>query len=117
VDFCDRFDEAVAAGGPPALFTVDARGQLRLDPNRTRDAWARAEGAPAPGTCHCLFRDRPTGWVQYVLATSPDLVLEHPRADVARYPDEAAALQALAGLGGLPVYRGEWPPTALRPMP
>lgn len=110
VAFCDPFDAALAASGPPAIFTVDAEGRLRFDADRSRDAWTRCDGAPRHAPTDCLFRDRATGWVQYVLATSPDLCQGHPRADIARYTSIDEALTALAKLGSPPVWRGPWPP-------
>lgn len=76
-----------------------------MDLVRTRDCWQRLEGAPEYGACHCLFRDRATGFVQYVLVTSPQLCRAHPRADITLYPDQRTALAALAALGNPPIQR------------
>lgn len=110
--FCDHFDRHLAEAGPPALFVLNAKDELRIAPDRTRDAWQRLPAAPGGGVrpppyqvCHCLLRDRATGWVQYVLATAWELVQDHPRAEVERYPDQASALAALAALGPLPLRR------------
>jgi hypothetical protein len=103
VPFSDAFDRSVAVYGPAALFTIGPRGQLRLALNRSRDQGKRAAPVREKAPCHCLFRDRTTGYVQYVLATSPALCAEHPRADIRRYPDQRAALDALDALGRPPV--------------
>lgn len=110
--FSDPFDQAMAEQGPPALFTLTADGELRLHSDRTRDAWQRQEGGvpAARETCHCLLHDHGTGWVQYVLATSPLLLADHPRARVWRFPTEAAALAALTHLGPVPVAAAGWEP-------
>lgn len=107
--FCDPFDEALARSGPPALFTVDAHGALRLDADRTRDGWSRVEGAPSREPALFLVRDRATGWVQLVLVTSPALLVAHPRADAVRYPAVAQARAVLRALGSLPIDRSAWP--------
>lgn len=101
--FADPWDRALARSGPAALFTVGPRGQLRVAVNRTRDQGKRADASRPRRPCHCLFRDRATGWVQYVLATSPALVEAHPRADIVEYADQEAALAALSALGRPPV--------------
>jgi hypothetical protein len=103
VPFADPWDRDVARCGPPALFTVGPRGQLRVALNRTRDQGKRAATDRPKAPCHCLFRDRATGWVQYVLATAPALVADHPRADIVRFPDQPTALAALAAIGRPPV--------------
>ena len=106
IGFSTPFDAALAGEGPPSLFTVNARGELRLDPDRTRDGWNRCEPEiPDHETCHVLLRDRATGWVQYVLVTGRALVVDHPRADVRFFDDQASALVALAALGPLPLDR------------
>lgn len=110
--FCDPFDRAMAERGPPAVFTLTADGELRLHPDRTRDAWQRLAGAGTPSqapphaACHCLLRDHGTGWVMYALVTSPALCASHPRADLWRYDTEEEALAALARAGRPPVWRG-----------
>lgn len=109
VPFSDPFDRSLAAAGPGALFTIGPRGQLRLALNRSRDQGKRAVADRPKRPCHCLFRDRATGFVQYVLATTPALCEAHPRADIQRYPDQPAALAALASLGRPPVA-GALPP-------
>ena len=93
--FCDPFDAALAAAGPPAVFTVDADGRLRLDADRTRDAWSRLPGPVDREPTLFLMRDRATGWRQLVLVTAPALALEHPRAEAARLASAAEALVAL----------------------
>ena len=101
--FSDDFDRTMASEGPAALFTIDPRGQLRLALTRSRDQSKRSSPDRPKTPCHCLFRDRATGFVQYVLATSTALCVSHPRADIERYDDQQAALDALAGLGRPPV--------------
>lgn len=111
--FSSSYEAAVFDGGVPALFTVNARGELRLDVVRTNDAWGRLHPAePARRPAHCLLRDRATGWVQYVLVSSVDLVAEHPRMDLAVFETQAEALAVLRGLGELPLVRGDFPPPA-----
>lgn len=99
VPFSDPFDRSLASDGPGALFTIGHKGQLRLALNRSRDQGKRAAADRPKRPCHCLFRDRATGFVQYVLATTPALCQAHPRADIQEYPDQQSALHALATLG------------------
>ena len=106
IPFRDTFDRIQAEQGPPAVFTVDAEGEIKVDLERTRDGWQRLDRVPDYGVCHCLFRDRATGFVQYILVTSPDLCSTHPRADITHYPDQPAALSALSALGRPPVQQG-----------
>lgn len=105
VPFSDPFDRGVATDGPAALFTIGPRGQLRLALNRSRDQGKRSAEERPKSACHCLFRDRATGFVQYVLATSPALCMAHPRADIQVYTDQQSALDALNALGRPPVAR------------
>ena len=111
LDFSDAFDRAVALSGPPALFTLDAEGTLRLDADRTRDGWGRSGEDLARDVGHWLLRDRATGWVQYALATGSALVEDHPGAAAARFPTQDVALAALRALGRPPLWReAAWPP-------
>ncbi len=107
--FANRFDEALARRGPPAVFSVDADGELRLSPDRTREVLEAAAPDPLPDDwCHCLVQDAATGWVQYLLLTSPALIPALPRCAVKRYPTQAAAHAALARLGPLPLAPATW---------
>ena len=101
--FADPFDRALARTGPPGLFTLDPKGQLRLAATRSRDQTKRATAPLHHEPCHCLFRDTATGWVQYILVTSPALCDTHPRAEIRRFSDQPSALSALRSLGTLPV--------------
>lgn len=108
VPFATPFDEAVARSGAVALFTVDHRGELRLTSDRSRDAWNLLQEPPRPGWTHCLYRDRGTGFVQYILSTSPDLCAAHPRADIRVYADQDSAIDALIALGRPPIVGQGW---------
>lgn len=112
VPFATPFDEAIARSGVAALFTADHRGELRLTSDRSRDVWNLLTGPPRPGWAHCLYRDRGTGFVQYVLATSPDLCASHPRADIRVYADQDSALAALEAWGRPPIAAEPWPEAA-----
>lgn len=110
-DFGSCFDRGLAQSRFPAVFTCDADGELRLADDRSREAHARAQPPYTHQWCHCLYRDRATGYVQYVLVTSPELCTTHPRADIAHYPSQAAALTILDSLGSPPIDHGRWPRT------
>jgi hypothetical protein len=110
-DFGSEFDRRLAEQGPGAVFTRDADGELRLADTRSREQHALVPEPHPLAWCHCLYRDRATGFVQYLLVTSPALCASHPRADIARFPTQADALDALDRLGVPPVFRGSWPPT------
>lgn len=106
IDIRSEFDAAMLESGPPAVFTVDAKGQLGLDEWRTREHYGRIAGELVREVCHCLYRDRATGFVQYVVVTSPQLCATHPRQDVTRYDDQGSALAALSALGNPPISSG-----------
>lgn len=108
-EFCGPFDRALAASGAPAVFLVDNEGLLRFDADWTRDAWHRLGRIPAPaGQTWFLARDRATGYVLLVMATSPELLADHPRLDARAFPDHAAAASALTALGRPPIARQPW---------
>ena len=70
--FCSPWDEALARRGPPSVFLPDREGLLRFDADWTRDCWGRAPGPHVDGWTWLLLRDRDTGFVNLLLATSPD---------------------------------------------
>lgn len=113
--FCSPFDEALALRGTPAVFLLDVEGRLRMDPEWTRDAYAR--GAPSDADLPrawvwVLARDRASGYVQLVLVTSPALVDQHPigggRLDLRAFASREAAAAALASVGRPPIRREDW---------
>lgn len=108
-DFGTEFDRRLAWGAVGAVFTLDGDRELRLCGDRSREAHAAAtDAAPiqADRWHHCLYRDRATGFVQYILVTSPTLCESHPRADIVRFATQSEAFTALASLGELPLVKG-----------
>ena len=103
IEMRSPFDESLLQHGPPAVFTVDAKGRLGLDEWRTREHYGRVEGALSFSPCHCLYRDHATGFVQYVLVTSPELCASHPHQDITHYSDQESALKVIDGLGNPPI--------------
>ena len=90
------FDKFMAEEGPAAIFTLDHDGNLNMDVVRSRDFWQINQPPFPRGDCHCLLRDRQTGWPQYALITSPQLCVTHPRADIEIFADQDSALLAVA---------------------
>ena len=80
--FASPFDEALARGGPAAVFLRDHKGRWRAAPDWTRDCWGRAPGPHAHGWAWTTLRDQATGFEFRVLVTSPTLLVEHPRLDI-----------------------------------
>ncbi len=108
-DFANRFDALLAHQGPPALFTVDADGELRLSPDRTRDTLEHVGDDPMPMRwCHLLVRDQATGWVQYILATSPDIIPHIGGCEVREVASQQEAQRQLDALGPLPLAPTPW---------
>ena len=106
--FSNPFDEALAQHGPAAVFLRDPEGAWRMESSWTRDAWGREPGPHAHGWTWLLLRDRATGFVQLVLATSPTLIPSHPRAEVRAYASLDEAEQARAAFGDPPVAGEPW---------
>jgi hypothetical protein len=103
MQYCNPFDEALARDGAPAIFLRDREGMLRFDETWTRHAWGREAGPHAHGWTWLLLRDRATGYVTVVLATSPTLMPSHPRCDVREVADRDAAEAQLAAYGSPPI--------------
>ncbi len=97
--FASVFDSVLFREGPPAMFTLDPRGELRVDPERTREillmeptvaGLASWEDAPrSPGTW--ILRDRATGLRMLVVVTHAWLATLQPRAEVTQVEDYEAA--------------------------
>ncbi len=105
--FASHYDEACFHSGPPALFTPDPRGNLRVDPERTREVWLLVPAPEGRDEAVYVLRDRATG-VEMVLATNcPVLALCQPRGTLERMPDYDAARARVAGQ-----WSGRTPPRA-----
>lgn len=100
--FASIFDERLFLDGPPAIFTLDPRGQLRVDPERSREIYIMLDpGAREPG--FYVLTDRATGVKMLLVVTHPVMAERQPRAIARRFPDYAsAAAEAVQ----------EWPVTA-----
>jgi hypothetical protein len=101
VVFASAWDAALFAAGPPSVFTLDPKGELRVDPERTREAWllvGERDGTVPTGReeAHFVLRDRVTGLRMYLLVTHPELATRQTRAEATRYPDHASAVAKAA---------------------
>ncbi len=108
MEFASDFDARLAHSGPAAVFLCDAKARWRVVPEWTRDAWGRAPGPHTLGWTWILARDRASGFVQVVLATSPTLLAEHPRLDLRPMPDQRSAEAAVEALGRPPLAPEPW---------
>jgi len=108
VEFCNPFDEQLARQGPAGVFMLDPEGAWRFEANWSRDAWQRSPGPHDLGWRFVLLRDRHTGFVQLALATSPNLLAEHPRSDVRQFAALEEALAERERFGRPPLCREAW---------
>jgi len=107
--FASPFDARIHADGPPALFTLDVEGRMRLDAERTREAWQNAGVPPTLEPGHWVLVDRVTGVRMVVLAGHPSLVHWGERADALSFPDHDSAATFVAdqwAAGRTPKERG-----------
>ncbi len=106
--FPNPFDQLMFEQGPPAVFLPDRKGEWKLEPTWSRDAWGRDAGPHERGVAWALVRDKGTGFITLVVLTSPTLLRQWPRADVRLYEDEASAREARAAFGEPPLCREAW---------
>jgi hypothetical protein len=90
--FASPWDEALLHHGPPTLFTLDPKGFVRADPERTREIFLLVGTPEGREIGHYVLTDRVTGLRMYALVNHPLLATAQPRADVARFPDYASAV-------------------------
>ncbi len=99
--FASHYDEAAFHHGPPALFLPDPRGNLRVDPERTRELWLELPEPTGHEAVVYVATDRITG-VKMVIATNcPALAAVLPRVTLARAADYATAKAEVAGQWGI----------------
>ncbi len=90
--FASGWDRALAASGPPTVFTLDPRGELRADPERTRECELLV-GLPEPREpAHYVLTDTRTGVALYLFVTHPALAECQPRGVVQRYSSARDAI-------------------------
>lgn len=90
--FASAWDRALAASGPPAVFTLDPRGELRVDPERTRECELLVGVPDTREPAHFVLTDRATGVRLYLFVTHPAFALCQPRGAVVRHSSAQAAL-------------------------
>lgn len=90
--FASAWDEQLFLAGPPTLFSLDPKGYVRADPERTREIYLVVGPLEGRDPGHFVLKDRATGLRMYVLVSHTTLATAQPRADVTRYPDYASAV-------------------------
>ena len=94
--YASAWDEALAANGPATLFTLDPKGLLRADAERTREVGLEHGALPNTGGLHYVAVDRATGVKMYLYVTHPTLAEKQLRADAHIVADGAAARDAVS---------------------
>lgn len=107
-EFASPFDAELARVGPPAIFTVDPTGRLRVDPERTREMVMVLGALPAgpPEPAHYVITDRATRVRMYLFVTAPAFAERQPRADAERVPDAATAMERVRAAWATGAARG-----------
>lgn len=98
--FASAWDAALAASGPATIFTLDPKGLLRADAERTREVGLQHGALPNVGGSHYIAIDRATGVKMYLYVTNPALALNQLRADCELVGDGGIARAAVAGQWG-----------------
>lgn len=91
-DFASGWDSALAAEGPPAIFTLDREGRLRVDPERTREVLLLGPLTGPREAAHYVLTDTVTGVRMYLFVSHPQLAERQPRGTAERFPDGASAV-------------------------
>lgn len=92
--FASPFDERLFHEGPPALFTLDPKGKLRVDPERTREAYLTVT-PDLREEAHYVLTDKVTRLRLYVLVTHPSLATATAeRSEATRYGTYEEAREA-----------------------
>lgn len=97
--FASPWDAALAASGPATIFTLDPKGLLRADAERTREVGLEHGALPNEGAHHYVVTDRATAVKMYLYVTHPLLAERQLRGDAQRVGELAEAVR---------VVRGQW---------
>lgn len=85
-DFNTTWDEAIFLHGPASIFSLDHKGWLKVDPERTRDVWLILGPLPRQEAGHYVLQDKITGLKTYICVTNAELAAHIPRALLTPYP-------------------------------
>ena len=97
--FASPYDEACFRLGPAAIFTLDPRGHLRVDPERTREIYlVQPEFTPC-GPGFYVLTDRATGLQMLMVVTHSALAELQPRAAWKSFATYALAAENLRQRG------------------
>ena len=96
--FASPWDAAMATSGVPCIFTLDPRGELRVDPERTREGWLVVGDPGPPVPSDFVLTDAATGVRMYLFVTHPALAAMQPRGEV----------RAVTPAEGMAEARGQW---------
>jgi hypothetical protein len=91
--FASAWDRALAASGPPSIFTLDPRGELRVDPERSRECELLVGLPEGHDPAHFVLTDARTGLRLYLFVTHPALATCQPRGTVERFPTGRSAIE------------------------
>ncbi len=94
--FASAWDAALAKDGPASIFTLDPKGLLRADAERTREVGLEQGALPNVGASHWVVVDRATGVKMYLLVTHPALAERQLRADARLVADGVVARAEVA---------------------
>ncbi len=92
LEFASVFDERLFLEGPPAMFTLDPMGRLRVDPERTREGYLLVGSPQGRDPGHFVLVDQATGLRMYTLVSHAALATCQPRAEVRRHADFTSAI-------------------------
>lgn len=95
--FASAFDQELFAYGPPAIFTLDPRGHLRVDPERTREIYILHTDFTAREAGFYVLTDRATGLRLVLVVTHRAMAEMQPRASWERFATYEAAFRAGSG--------------------
>lgn len=93
--FNTRWDEACWHEGPPAIFIIDHKAWIKVDPERTREMWLLLGTLPRQTPSHWVLTDEKTGLSMYIGVTNDELAEKQVRGRAERFESLEAALSAV----------------------
>lgn len=93
--FATAWDQQLASSGPGTIFTLDPKGLLRADAERTREIGLTHGALSNEGPHHFLVTDRATGVKMYLFVTHRALAEQQPKADAMEVETSKIAIDAV----------------------